>query len=154
MTAPAHGLPHVLIVEDDSNAADALRILFEETGHRVSLAYSAARAEKIATEDTPDLLLLDLSLPDGDGLDVLDRLRAAGTRIGTVVALTGHEGHDLEAQCREHGCTDLLTKPVSIRELIRRAPGWIAASHSRTTEQREGVSRSTPTEQKPAPGAG
>ena len=119
--------PHVLIVEDDANAADALRILFSETGHRVSLAYSARRAVQLATDDPPDLLLLDLTLPDGDGLEVIDRLRADGIALGTVVALTGHDHPDVKEECRAHGCAEVLTKPVSIRELLRKAPGWIEA---------------------------
>lgn len=119
--------PHVLIVEDDANAADALRILFTETGNRVSLAHSARRAVEVATNDPPDLLLLDLTLPDGDGLEVIDRLRADGIALGTVVALTGHDHPDVKEECRAHGCAEVLTKPVSIRELLRKAPGWIEA---------------------------
>ena len=120
--------PHVLIVEDDANAADALRILFSETGHRVSLAYSARRAVQVATDDPPDLVLLDLTLPDGDGLDVIDRLRADGVRLGTVIALTGHDHPSVKAECLAHGCAEVLTKPVPIRELLRKAPGWIEAA--------------------------
>jgi DNA-binding response OmpR family regulator len=118
-------LPHVLIVEDDANAADALRILFSQTGHRVSLAYSATRAVEVAAEDAVDLVLLDLTLPDGDGLDVLDRLRERGARVGTVVALTGHDDPAVRDECRQRGCAEVLTKPVSIRELMKKSPGWI-----------------------------
>ncbi|HYD51004.1 MAG TPA: response regulator [Gemmatimonadaceae bacterium] len=121
----AVGEPHVLIVEDDTNAADALRILFTETGHRVSLAHSAARAVELAAADAPDLILLDLTLPDGDGLDVLDRLRTRGAHLGTVVALTGHDHPEVRQECRDAGCAEVLTKPVSIRELLGRAAGWI-----------------------------
>lgn len=120
--------PHVLVVEDDANAADALRILFEETGHRVTLAPTVRRAVEAATADRPDLVMLDLSLPDGDGLEALDRLKAAGTPLGTVVALTGHDDPAVRQDCRTRGCVEVLTKPVSIREILRRVPGWLEYS--------------------------
>ena len=122
--------PHVLIVEDDANTADALRILFHETGHRVSVAYTLASAFTTASTDAPDLMLLDLTLPDGDGLEVLERLRTAGAPFGTVIALTGHDGLAVAEECRASGCTEVLMKPVSIRELLRKAPAWIAAGRS------------------------
>ena len=125
MKPATDGRPHVLVVEDDANAAGALRVLFEETGHRVTVAHSVSDAVGAAAADTPDLVLLDLTLPDGDGLDVLATLRERGARVGTVVALTGHEGPEILAQCRAAGCTEVLTKPVPIREILKRLPGWL-----------------------------
>ena len=127
VTAATDARPHVLVVEDDANAAGALRVLFEETGHRVTVAHSVSAAVGAAAADTPDLVLLDLTLPDGDGLDVLRQLRERGARVGTVVALTGHEGPAIVAQCRAAGCAEVLTKPVPIREILKRLPGWLEA---------------------------
>src|SRR5688500_18159395 len=62
--------PHVLIVEDNELVTGALRILFEETGRRVTVAHSVAEAVRAGQSGPPDLLLLDLTLPDGDGLEV------------------------------------------------------------------------------------
>src|SRR5207237_1171652 len=64
---------HVLIVEDNELVTNALRILFEETGRRVTVAHSVAEAVHAGANDPPDLLLLDLTLPDGDGLEVAAR---------------------------------------------------------------------------------
>jgi two-component system, OmpR family, KDP operon response regulator KdpE len=128
MSAATDARPHVLVVEDDANAAGALRVLFEETGHRVTVVHSVSGAVGAAEADTPDLVLLDLTLPDGDGLDVLARLRARGARVGTVVALTGHEGAQIIAECHAAGCTEVLTKPVPIREILKRLPGWLGKS--------------------------
>jgi two-component system response regulator QseB len=125
VSARTDGRPHVLVVEDDANAAGALRVLFEETGHRVTVVHSVSGAVGAAEADTPDLVLLDLTLPDGDGLDVLARLQAKGARVGTVVALTGHEGPEIVAQCRAAGCAEVLTKPVPIRDILRRLPEWL-----------------------------
>ena len=113
-------LPHVLLVEDDANTRNAFRILFEASDYRVSEAESVADAVAVASADPPDVILLDLTLPDGDGLRLLERLRAAGRPTGIVLALTGHDDAQTAARCRAAGCTDVLVKPVPIRTLIRR----------------------------------
>src|SRR5919106_5042569 len=80
---------HVLIVEDNELVTGALRILFEETGRRVTVAHSVAEAIAAGENDPPDLLLLDLSLPDGDGLEVATSLTKSGVTPKATVALTG-----------------------------------------------------------------
>ena len=69
--------PHVLLVEDNELVTGALSILLETTGARVSVAASIAEALGVAQADPPKLVLLDLTLPDGDGLTVIEPLRAA-----------------------------------------------------------------------------
>src|SRR5580698_301927 len=81
----------VLIVEDHPLAADALRLLFEAVGHHPRLAPSVAAAVRECGDRSPDLMLLDLTLPDGDGFDVLAQIAAAGTTPRVTVALTGHD---------------------------------------------------------------
>src|SRR5438552_17165652 len=62
---------HVLIVEDNDLVSGALRVLFEQTGRRVSIASTVADAISVASADRPDLILIDLTLPDGTGSPVL-----------------------------------------------------------------------------------
>ena len=100
MTSP---LPHVLVAEDNTLVADAMRLLFEETGHRVTTAGTIADVVRVATEHPVDLLLLDLGLADGDGLDVLDQLRAREAMPRVSVALTGRDEPDVIARCRAAG---------------------------------------------------
>ncbi|HKO15748.1 MAG TPA: response regulator [Gemmatimonadaceae bacterium] len=116
----------MLIVEDNALASGALRVLFEQTGHRVGVAATAAEAVGMVARDTPDLMLLDLTLPDGDGFGVLQRLRAGGCFPRVVVALTGHDEPALAERCADLGCRDMLLKPVPTRELLRRASEWLA----------------------------
>ncbi len=112
--------PYIVIVEDSLLVADALRILFSEHHYRVALAPSVASAVEACMVDQVDVLLLDLTLPDGEGLEVLSQLDArGGPRPLRVIALTGH-GDDANAKrCLEAGCERVLLKPVSIRELLR-----------------------------------
>ena len=121
-------LPHVLVAEDNDLVSGAMRVLFEETGHRVSTAPSIAASVSVASSDPVDLLLLDLGLADGDGLEVLTQLRARGTMPRISVALTGRDEPEVVARCRAMGCADVLLKPVPARELLRRSREWLATA--------------------------
>lgn len=119
--------PLILLVEDNETIRDAFSILLEESGYRVAGAGSGGEAIRLAGERNPDLVLLDLGLPDVDGYNVARAIRSAPkTRDIPIVALTGRaQASDREA-CREAGCDGFLVKPVDTRELLRVLPGFIA----------------------------
>lgn len=117
----------MLIVEDSDLVTGALRILFEETGRRVTIAHSVREAIAAGRKDPPDLLLLDLTLPDGDGLEVAKSLRQAGVETRATVALTGHDDPESFKRCTDAGCTAVMVKPVSAKELLARTTEWLAS---------------------------
>ena len=119
-------MPHVLVAEDNALVCDAMRVLFGETGHRVSTAGHVAEILDIAESDPVDLLLLDLGLADGDGFEVLSALRTRGITPKVIVALTGREEPGLVERCVAAGCTAVLLKPVPVRELLRHARELLA----------------------------
>ena len=123
MSAP---LPHVLVAEDNALVCDAMRVLFSETGHRVSTAGHVAEILDIVESDDVDLLLLDLGLADGDGFDVLDQLKERRLQPRVVVALTGRDEPEIVARCLAAGCKAVLLKPVPARELLRQTREWLA----------------------------
>jgi DNA-binding response OmpR family regulator len=114
---------HVLIIEDSELVASALRILFESAGRRVSTAATIAQSLTIGQRDRARLVLLDLTLPDGDGLALVAPLLAAG--CGAVVALTGHDEPETRTRCLEAGCADVFVKPVPARELVAKCAVWL-----------------------------
>jgi DNA-binding response OmpR family regulator len=118
---------HVLIVEDNDLVSGALRVLFEQTGRRVSIAATVADAISVASADRPDLMLIDLTLPDGNGLAILEELRRENRQPRVAVALTGHDDPAIAERCAALGCADVLLKPVPTRELLRRAEQWLNA---------------------------
>lgn len=120
-------VPHVLIVEDDALVTDALRILLESTGHRVTSAHTVRDAVDRCTAERPDVMLLDLTLPDGDGLDVLVRVRERGAEPGVTAAFTGHDDERVVERCVRAGCREVLVKPVSIRVLLAKMGEWLGA---------------------------
>jgi len=119
----ADAAPHVLLVEDNEHVTSAMRILIESIGARVSVADSIATALRFAQDDPPRLAILDLTLPDGDGLSIIGPLRAAGT--STFVALTGHDDAETRRRCLDAGCVDVVVKPPRARELVSKVGGWL-----------------------------
>ncbi|MBA3673171.1 MAG: response regulator [Gemmatimonadaceae bacterium] len=118
-------LPHVLVAEDNELVCGAMRVLFEETGHRVSTAGHIAEIVDLVESDPVDLLLLDLGLADGDGLEVLSRLRDHGTMPRVVVALTGRDEPETVARCLAAGCREVLLKPVPARTMLAKVQEWL-----------------------------
>ncbi len=108
-------MARVLVVEDNADAGDAMRMLLEAGGHDVQVAGTVAAAIAACDADPIDLMLLDLTLPDGDGLDVLAQVTTAP---GVTLALTGWDEPAVIARCRAAGCRDVLLKPVSARTLL------------------------------------
>lgn len=105
---------------------DALRLLLEETGHRVSVAFNVREAVKVATAERPDIILLDLTLGREDGLSVLAELARTGNLPRAAVALTGHDTPDVRERCLREGCIDVLTKPIRTMELPGHIREWLS----------------------------
>jgi DNA-binding response OmpR family regulator len=114
---------HVLVVEDNELVTAAMSILFESAGRRVSTAATIVEALGVAARDPAKLVLLDLRLPDGDGLSLVQPLLAAG--CGFVVALTGRDEPETRARCLAAGCVEVLVKPVPARELVSKSAAWL-----------------------------
>jgi DNA-binding response OmpR family regulator len=109
----------VLVVEDSVLISSALRILLESNDYEVTIAGTAAEALDAASATRPDAMLLDLTLPDGDGLSVLAGLAARGASIPVTLAMTGHDDDITRQRSVAAGCTAVLVKPVPVRELLR-----------------------------------
>lgn len=119
-------LPHVLIVEDSALVIGALRVLLEETGHRVSAASTVAEAVAAARADPPDVILLDITLNRDDGLGVLRALAATNELPRVAVAVTGHDEPAVRERCLDAGCRAVLVKPISSSQLPSLIKAWLA----------------------------
>ena len=118
----------MLVAEDNALVADAMRLLFEETGHRVTTTGSIADTVAAAASDEVDLLLLDLGLSDGDGLTVLTELTSRNALPRVTVALTGRDEEEISDRCLAAGCRAVMLKPVPVGELLRKSREWLALS--------------------------
>jgi CheY-like chemotaxis protein len=127
VTAPSPSR-YVLVVEDNVGVGDAFKVLFESTGCRVSVVRTVADAVAKARAGPVDLMLLDLTLPDGNGLEILEELGSGIGRPRVTVVLTGQDEPEVARRCYALGCAAVLVKPVPARELLRRAEGWLASN--------------------------
>jgi CheY-like chemotaxis protein len=118
-------LPHILLVEDNALVIGALRMLLEETGHRVSDASTVAAAARVLHADPPDVVLLDLTLSGEDGLSLMSSIDATGARRPVVVALTGHDDPETLERCTSAGCRTVLVKPIRPLELKSQIAVWL-----------------------------
>jgi CheY-like chemotaxis protein len=106
----------ILLVEDHTDTRKALERLLTRWGHQVTSASTVAEALAVAVEVDPELVLSDVGLPDGTGMDLLFKLRQAGSDV-RAVAMSGYgmEG-DLD-QTRDAGFAEHLVKPVAAEQL-------------------------------------
>ncbi|MDQ3675003.1 MAG: response regulator [Gemmatimonadota bacterium] len=105
---------------------EAFEILLGEAGYAVHSARTVADAIRFGTRQHVDLMLLDLALPDGSGLEVLEALRQNDKLPRVTLAMTGHTDGDLRRTCLDAGCADVLIKPVPIRDLLRQIERLLA----------------------------
>ena len=107
-------MPSVLIIDDEPDITSVLTTYFEREGHDVTRAHSGADGVALVKRARPDLVLLDLRLPDMTGFDVLERTREEQP---IVIMITGHGDVELAVQAMQNGAESFLTKPVELAHL-------------------------------------
>ncbi|HVK65161.1 MAG TPA: response regulator [Polyangium sp.] len=110
--------PLVLLVEDEPQMRRFMRATLTSHGYRLLEAGTSAEALMLATTHNPELLLLDLGLPDGDGIDLTRRIREWGRMPVIVISARGRE--DDKVAALDAGADDYLTKPFGVNELLAR----------------------------------
>ncbi len=120
----------VFVVDDDSGIRGLLRKLLEPAGYEVFEFDSGSSALERLRSDPPDLVLLDLLLPDLSGHKVLEEIRAdPATRLLPVVMLTGHATRDEKIRATREGVSDFLSKPFAPEELMPRVRSLVLMKH-------------------------
>lgn len=116
----------ILIVDDDQDLLRGLSIRLNASGYRVTIAVDAISAISVARKEEPDLILLDISLPGGDGFSVMQRLSVIGNLTTIpIIILTGLDSSGNEERALTTGAKAFLQKPVdndlllaTIREIL------------------------------------
>ncbi len=109
----------ILIVEDEYAVARGVQYALQQEGYQVSVARSGEEGLEFATQQAPDLVLLDVRLPGMDGFEMLRRLRATGSKA-PVLMLTARDEEVDKVIGLELGADDYLAKPFGLRELMSR----------------------------------
>lgn len=112
-------MPKILIVEDDEMNRDMLSRRLVRRGYDVVLAVDGGEGVVKATTERPDLILMDMSLPEVDGWEATRQLKSSpDTCAIPVIALTAHAMADDERKAIDAGCDDFDTKPVELTRLL------------------------------------
>ena len=110
--------PTVLLVEDTEDNRFMMRRLLEMTGYRVVEAMNGEEAVKLAKAESPNLILMDLSLPVIDGLAATRLIRMLPEFKSTpIIAVSAHDTSDFQSEAIEAGCNTYVTKPIDFNEL-------------------------------------
>jgi DNA-binding response OmpR family regulator len=123
----------LLLVEDEVAIQGFLQRSLTEAGYYVEAAADAKSAERMSLESTHDILIVDLGLPDEDGLSLILRLRQLGLRA-PVLILSARRSVDDRVRGLEQGGDDYLTKPFALAELLARVRNLVKRNNSSTVE--------------------
>ena len=121
-------MTRVLIVEDDEAMSIALRDGFQYEGYSVTVAKDGESGLQLATEESPDLILLDVMLPKMTGLDICKQLRGGGSAV-PIIMLTARGQEIDKVLGLKLGADDYITKPFGFMELLARAEAVLRRSH-------------------------
>jgi two-component system, cell cycle response regulator DivK len=120
-------MPKILLVEDNEMNRDMLSRRLERKGFTVLIAVDGAVGIQLATSEKPDLILMDMSLPEVDGWEATRRLRAApDTQAIPIIALTAHAMSDDRDKALAAGCDDYDSKPVDFVRLMGKIEALLA----------------------------
>ena len=131
----------LLLIEDDFDVAEMLQVYFSAQGYQIFNAYSGKEGIAAARAKSPNLILLDVMLPDMDGFDVCKGLRTTPlTRFIPIIFLTQRDRRADKVAGLELGADDYITKPFDIEELRLRVQGSLRrASREALTDERTGL---------------
>jgi len=108
----------ILVVDDEPDIRNLLQEILQDEGFEVSVAKNAGDARQAVAEHTPDCVLLDIWMPDEDGVSLLKSWSSAGELVFPVVMISGHGTVETAVEATRHGAVDFIEKPVSMAKLL------------------------------------
>lgn len=129
---------HILIVDDEPDIRELVSEILEDEGYRVSVAEDGAAARLAFSREEPDLVLLDIWMPDVDGISLLKEWSAGGMRC-PVVIMTGHGSVETAVEATRLGAHDFVQKPISLAKLLSIVSTALASQESAAERPRPPV---------------
>jgi DNA-binding NtrC family response regulator len=111
-------MPQILVVDDEIGIRELLSEILADEGHTVQLAQDAAHARALRAAERPDLVLLDIWMPDTDGITLLKEWAANGQLTMPVVMMSGHGTIETAVEATRIGAIDFLEKPIALQKLL------------------------------------
>src|SRR5574343_2099682 len=111
-------MAEILVVDDEVGIRELLSEILADEGHSVMVAENATRARELRASRRPDLVLLDIWMPDADGISLLKEWSANGLLTMPVVMMSGHGTIDTAVEATRIGAVDFLEKPIALQKLL------------------------------------
>ncbi len=109
----------ILVVDDELGIRSLLQEILNDEGHAVEVAVNAAQARQARAKSCPDLVLLDIWMPDTDGVSLLKEWAATGQLTMPVIMMSGHATIDTAVEATRIGATSFLEKPITLQKLLK-----------------------------------
>src|SRR5690349_3369578 len=131
----------ILVVDDELGIRALLSEILTDEGHSVELAEDAAQARACRERLRPDLVLLDIWMPDVDGITLLKEWSASGLLSMPVIMMSGHGTIDTAVEATKHGAMAFLEKPITLQKLLRAVEQGLAKPSARPPTHPGGAPR-------------
>ncbi len=126
-------MANILVVDDEHGIRDLLWEILNDEGHNVELAENAAQARACRLRERPDLVLLDIWMPDTDGVTLLKEWSSAGALTMPVIMMSGHATIDTAVEATKIGAMAFLEKPITLQKLLKAVEHGLARGNLRRT---------------------
>ena len=124
-------MANILVVDDELGLRDLLSEILNDEGHQIELAENAAQARAARQRSKPDLVLLDIWMPDTDGVTLLKEWSATGLLTMPVIMMSGHATIDTAVEATKIGAMAFLEKPNTLQKLLKAVEQGLTKSVSR-----------------------
>ncbi|MHB1200690.1 MAG: response regulator [Polaromonas sp.] len=124
-------MANILVVDDELGIRDLLSEILNDEGHQVELAENAAQARAARGRARPDLVLLDIWMPDTDGVTLLKEWSSAGLLTMPVIMMSGHATIDTAVEATKIGAMAFLEKPITLQKLLKSVGQGLARTAAR-----------------------
>ncbi len=125
-------MANILVVDDELGIRDLLSEILNDEGHQVDLAENAAQARAARARARPDLVLLDIWMPDTDGVTLLKEWSSSGLLTMPVIMMSGHATIDTAVEATKIGAMAFLEKPITLQKLLKAVEQGLARTIART----------------------
>ena len=127
-------MANILVVDDELGIRDLLSEILNDEGHSVDLAENATQARSARQASSYDLVLLDIWMPDTDGVSLLKEWAMAGTLTMPVIMMSGHATIDTAVEATRIGAFSFLEKPITLQKLLKAVEQGLARSSAHATQ--------------------
>lgn len=140
-------MANILVVDDEHGIRDLLWEILNDEGHQVELAENAAQARAARLRERPELVLLDIWMPDTDGVTLLKEWSTSGLLNMPVIMMSGHATIDTAVEATKIGALAFLEKPITMQKLLKAVEQGLARGSFRKHAATEPASRLLPVEE-------